>query len=76
MNADMAQAFLTGAGVDPAVMKTTITVIVVGVGSLAIAWMFVKLMEAHGDDSLSTAEVVFTWVRLAVLCVLFLYVVL
>ena len=76
MNEGMAQAFLAGAGVDPAAMKSTITVIAVGVGSVAIAWMFVKLMEAHGDDSLSTSEVVFTWVRLAVLMALFLYVVL
>ena len=76
MNADMAQAFLVGAGVDPATMKSTLTVISVGVGSVAIAWMFVKLIEAHADDSLTTSEVVFTWVRLAVLLALFLYVVL
>ena len=76
MNEDMAQAFLAGAGVDPTAMKSTLTVIVVGVGCFAIAWMLVKLMEAHGDDSLSTSEVVFTWVRMGVLLALFLYVVL
>mgnify|MGYP001596740442 FL=1 len=74
MNTDMAQAFKTGAGIDPTAMKTGLMVIAVGVVLVVAAWIVLKLMDAHAHGELESPDMVKGGIALLILVGLSVYV--
>ena len=75
MNTDMAQAFKTGAGIDPTAMKTGVMVIAVGDVLVIGAWIVLKLMDAHAHGELESPDLVKGGIALLILVGLSVYVI-
>jgi len=75
MNTQMRNAFMSGSGVDPAVLKTTLTLIVVATCLTVGAWVVLQLIDAYRNDDITSSEVTLGCVKLIVLLSLVFYVV-
>ena len=73
MNPAMRDAFRTGSGVDPLMLKTTLTLIAVGVILVDCTWLVVQLIDAHRQDELKNEDVVLGVVKLVILAGLVLF---
>ena len=75
MNTQMRNAFMSGSGVDPAVLKTTLTLIVVAVSLTVGTWVVLQLIDAYRNEDITSSEVTLGCVKLIVLLCLVFYVV-
>ncbi|HRL52873.1 MAG: DUF3262 family protein [Pseudoxanthomonas sp.] len=75
MNTQMRNAFMSGSGVDPAVLKTTLTLIVVAVCLTVGTWVVLQLIDAYRNEDITSSEVTLGCVKLIVLLCLVFYVV-
>ena len=73
MNPAMRDAFRTGSGVDPLMLKTTLTLIAVGVILVVCTWIVVQLIDAYRDEQIRSEEVVLGLVRLVILAGLVIF---
>ena len=73
MNPAMRDAFRTGSGVDPLMLKTTLTLIAVGVILVVCTWLVVQLIDAYRDEQIRSEEVVLGLVRLVILAGLVIF---
>jgi integrating conjugative element protein (TIGR03758 family) len=71
----MRNAFMSGSGVDPAVLKTTLTLIVVAVCLTVGTWVVLQLIDAYRNEDITSSEVTLGCVKLIVLLCLVFYVV-
>ena len=75
MNTQLRNAFMSGSGVDPAVLKTTLTLIVVAVCLTVGTWVVLQLIDAYRNEDITSSEVTLGCVKLIVLLCLVFYVV-
>lgn len=75
MNTSMRNAFMSGSGVDPTVLKTTLTLIVVAVCLTVGTWVVLQLIDAYRSEDITSSEVTLGYVKLVVLLCLVFYVV-
>lgn len=75
MNTSMRNAFMSGSGVDPTVLKTTLTLIVVAVCLTVGTWVVLQLIDAYRSEDITSSEVTLGCVKLVVLLCLVFYVV-
>lgn len=71
MNTVMAAAFEVGSGVDPALLKTTIQLIAMGVILLVFAWVMSQIFSAYQSNRATVSEAVTSSIKATViLCLL------
>ena len=73
MNQSMRDAFQAGSGVDPLVLKVTLTTIAVGVILVVCTWIVLQIIDAYRNEEIKTEDVVLGLVKLVILAGIVLF---